>query len=55
MVGIMRHLYRILILTGNSLRPLARGVAETLVKIPKMRGTRIETFILMKLGFDYQS
>ena len=29
-----------------------RGVAETLVKIPKARGTTIETFILIKLGFD---
>ena len=33
-------------------RPLRRGVAETLVKIPKARGTRIETFILIKPGSE---
>ena len=44
---------RILRLTGNSPRPLTRGVAETLVKIPKARGTIIETFMLIKLGFEW--
>ena len=38
-------------LAGNSLRPKTRGVPEVLVIRPRTRGTRIETFMVMR-GYE---